>query len=103
VFTGNFDTIISKLPDNAIIPLYVYSRQYNVDPISYDQIFLGVSDFSKTRMILLVLGLLITLVFLFLSIFLCIRYRSGMSIAMDDHRLLSSEKNEGRKSPSPLF
>ncbi len=83
--------------------MYVYSRQYDVDPVSYDQIFLGVTDFSKSRMILLIFGLLLTLVFLFLSIFLCIRYRSSKGISIDDHRFLISDKNEGSKSPSPLF
>lgn len=81
------------MPSNAIIPLVSHSRKVNVDPAKFDSIFTGVKRFDDVKSYLVIIGILLSIVFIVISILLYIKLGNIKKVRLE----LSESESESSK------
>ena len=65
--------ILPSFPNNALIPLAIYTKTVNVDGNKFDQIFTGVKQFDDLRNYLIIFGIILSIILIIISILLYIK------------------------------
>jgi hypothetical protein len=84
-----------SFPNNALLPVASYTRSVNVDSSEFDSIFTGVKRFDDVRTYLIISGILLSIVFIVISILLYIKLGNVKKNKPD--QLMDSKESEGSK------
>ena len=78
LYTKNLGNIFTMLKNNDFYPIILYNRKYNVSMDSYDIAFKGNISYYNWRLFIIIFGLILTAIFIGLTIMFHLRNPYGM-------------------------
>ena len=78
LYTKNLGNIFTMLKNNEFYPIILYNRKYNVSIDSYDKVFPGIISYYNWRLFIIIFGLILTAIFIGLTIMFHLRNPYGM-------------------------
>jgi hypothetical protein len=85
LYTKQFGYLFSKIPNEKVYPLFLYSKQYTVQMDSFNNAFPDIQSYKEFRSTFIIVGVIFILIFFIVSVFCFYKYKSGQSplIQMD--------------------
>ena len=69
IYTKNYGYINSNLENEKLYPVFVYSRNYQVDIDSFNDIFSEINSYKSFRKVILIVGIILIVLFFIIACF----------------------------------